>query len=223
MDAGLCTDCRFAAVIRSDRGSVFYQCRLSFTDPRFDKYPRLPVRNCPGYRPIAHRAIISPSMPTLDINEIRGILPHRYPFLLVDRIVEMDSERVVGIKNVTVNEPHFTGHFPEFPVMPGVLIVEAMAQTAGVLVLSSIPDRENKLVLLVAIENARFRRPVVPGDTLRMEMKIIKRKASIAKMAGIATVDGVVVAEVEVMCKLADKEEKAPAAPAPIPVETVIS
>jgi 3-hydroxyacyl-[acyl-carrier-protein] dehydratase len=147
-------------------------------------------------------------MAILDINEIKAILPHRYPFLLVDRIVEMEPERVVGIKNVTHNEPFFQGHFPDFPVMPGVLIVEAMAQTAGVLVLKSIEDRSNKLVLLVAVENARFRRPVVPGDTLRMEMKVIKRKASVAKMAGIATVDGLVVAEVEVMCKLADKEEK---------------
>jgi len=153
------------------------------------------------------------SMTVLDINDIRGILPHRYPFLLVDRIVELDGERIVGIKNVTANEPFFQGHFPDFPVMPGVLIVEAMAQAAGVLVLKSIADRHSKLVLLVAIENARFRRPVVPGDTLRMEMKVIKRKASVAKMAGVATVDGVVVAEAEVMCKLADKEEK-PAAQA---------
>ena len=147
----------------------------------------------------------------MDINEIRALLPHRYPFLLVDRIVEMDAERVVGIKNVTHNEPFFQGHFPDFPVMPGVLIVEAMAQAAGVLVLASIPDRASKLVLLVAIESARFRRPVVPGDTLRMEMAVVKRKASVAKFAGRATVDGQVVAEVEVMCKLADKEEKPPA------------
>jgi 3-hydroxyacyl-[acyl-carrier-protein] dehydratase len=152
--------------------------------------------------------MIAASMAILDINDIRAILPHRFPFLLVDRIVELEAERIVGIKNVTVNEPFFTGHFPDFPVMPGVLIVEAMAQTAGVLVLKSIPDRENKLVLLVAVENARFRRPVVPGDSLRMEMKVIKRKASVAKMAGVATVDGQVVAEAEVMCKLADKEEK---------------
>ena len=145
-------------------------------------------------------------MPILDINEIRGILPHRYPFLLVDRIEEMTDDCIVGTKCVTANEPFFLGHFPDFPVMPGVLIIEAMAQTAGVLVLKSMPDREKKLVLLVAVENARFRKPVVPGDQLRMEMKVLKRKASIAKMAGVATVNGVVVAEAEVMCKLADKE-----------------
>ena len=150
----------------------------------------------------------------MDINEIRRILPHRYPFLLVDRIVEMEPERIVGVKSVTANEPFFQGHFPDFPVMPGVLIVEAMAQTAGVLVLKTIPDREKKLVLLVAIENAKFRRPVVPGDQLRLEMAVIRRKASVAKMAGRATVDGVVVAEAEVMCKLADKEENTEQQPA---------
>src|SRR5438132_9565380 len=121
-------------------------------------------------------------MPILDIQAIREILPHRYPMLLVDSIIELEEERIVGIKNVTRNEPFFAGHFPDFPVMPGVLIVEAMAQAAGVLVLQSIPDRDRKLVLLVAIENARFRRPVVPGDTLRLEMSVIKRKASVAKM-----------------------------------------
>ncbi len=147
-------------------------------------------------------------MTTLDINEIQRILPHRYPFLLVDRIVEMEPERIVGIKNVTLNEPFFAGHFPDFPVMPGVLIVEAMAQAAGVLVLKTIADRDSKLVLLVSIDYARFRKPVVPGDTLRLEMRVIKRKASVAKMAGRATVDGQLVAEAEVMCKLADKDEK---------------
>jgi beta-hydroxyacyl-ACP dehydratase FabZ len=151
-------------------------------------------------------------MPILDVNEIRQILPHRYPFLLVDRILELEPERIVGIKNVTANEPFFPGHFPDFPVMPGVLIVEAMAQTAGVLVLKSIPDRENKLVFLVSIDSAKFRKPVVPGDQLRIEMSVIRRKGSVAKMAGRATVNGVLVAEAEVMCKLQDKNEPAPSA-----------
>src|SRR6266571_864001 len=146
-------------------------------------------------------------MAILDVNEIRRILPHRYPMLLVDRIVELEAERIVGIKNVTANEPFFMGHFPDYPVMPGVLIVEAMAQTAGVLVLKSIEDRERKLVLLVSIEYAKFRRPVLPGDELRMELTMLKRKASVAKMCGKATVDGALVAEAEVMCKLADKPE----------------
>jgi len=149
-------------------------------------------------------------MPILEINEIRQILPHRYPMLLVDRIVELEPERIVGIKNVTANEPFFAGHFPDFPVMPGVLILEAMAQTAGVLVLKSIPDRESKLVLLVSVEYAKFRRPVVPGDQLRLEMTLLKRKSTVAKMAGRATVDGALVAEAEMMCKLADKSEVLP-------------
>lgn len=151
-------------------------------------------------------------MAVLDIVAIREILPHRYPFLLVDRIEELEAERIVGIKNVSVNEPFFVGHFPEFPVMPGVLIVEAMAQVAGVLVLKSIPDRDRKLVFLASIEEAKFRRPVVPGDQLRIEMVVIKRKASVAKMSGKATVNGNVVAEATVMCKLADRsEDSAPA------------
>jgi 3-hydroxyacyl-[acyl-carrier-protein] dehydratase len=152
-------------------------------------------------------------MPIIEINEIRQLLPHRYPMLLVDRVLELEAERIVGIKNVTANEPFFSGHFPDFPVMPGVLIVEAMAQTAGVLVLKNIPDRESKLVLLVSIDSAKFRRPVVPGDQLRLEMVVVKRKNTVAKIAGRATVDGVLVAEAEMMCKLADKSEMAQAAP----------
>ncbi len=129
--------------------------------------------------------------------------------LLVDRIVELEAERIVGIKSVSHTDPFFQGHFPDFPVMPGVLIEEAQAQTAGVLVHNHNADRHRKLLLLVSITSAKFRRPVVPGDTLRLEMSILKRKASVAVMAGRATVDGLVVAEAEMMCKLADKEEAA--------------
>src|SRR5579872_4567396 len=142
----------------------------------------------------------------LDIDAIREILPHRYPFLLVDRIEELEAERIVGIKNVTINEPFFTGHFPDYPVMPGVLIVEAMAQVAGVLVLSGIPDRKNKLVLLAGVDGAKFRKPVRPGDQLRMEMKVLRSRATMAKVSGTATVDGVVVAEAEILCVLADRQ-----------------
>jgi beta-hydroxyacyl-ACP dehydratase FabZ len=142
----------------------------------------------------------------LDIDAIREILPHRYPFLLVDRIEELEAERVVGIKNVTVNEPFFAGHFPDYPVMPGVLIIEAMAQVAGVLVLSGIPDRKTKLVLLAGVDGAKFRKPVRPGDQLRMEMKILRSRASMAKVSGVATVDGTVVAEAEMLCVLAERQ-----------------
>jgi beta-hydroxyacyl-ACP dehydratase FabZ len=144
-------------------------------------------------------------MPVMDIQAIREILPHRYPMLLVDRIEELEADRIVGIKNVTVNEPFFNGHFPDYPVMPGVLIVEAMAQVAGVLVLSQIPDRKNKLVLMAGVDGAKFRKPVRPGDQLRIEMKLSKRKTSMAKMSGTASVDGVIVAEAEMLCVLADR------------------
>lgn len=155
-------------------------------------------------------------MALMDIQEIRELLPHRYPFLMVDRILEMEEERIVGIKNVTVNEPFFAGHFPDFPVMPGVLVIEAMAQVAGVLVLKSLGGRNQKLVLLATVEEAKFRKPVVPGDQLRIEMTVTRRKASVAKMQGVATVDGAVVAEAIVMCKLADRPSQ-PAEGAEVP------
>src|SRR6187399_176078 len=144
-------------------------------------------------------------MPELDIDAIRKILPHRYPMLLVDRILELEDDRIVGIKNVTSNEPFFDGHFPDFPVMPGVMIIEAMAQVAGVQVLSTIPDRETKLVLLASVEEAKFRKPVRPGDQLLIEMTLLKRKASLAKMSGTAKVDGAIVAEAIMMCVLSDR------------------
>ena len=144
-------------------------------------------------------------MPELNVVEIQDILPHRYPLLLVDRILEIEEKRIVGLKNVTATEPHFQGHFPDFPVMPGVLIVECMAQTAGVLVLSQIPDRKNKVVLLTTIEGAKFRKPVIPGDQLRVEMTVISRRSNVAKMRGEARVNNEVVAECTVMCILRDK------------------
>lgn len=142
----------------------------------------------------------------LDITQIQAILPHRYPFLLVDRIIEFEeNKRVVGIKNVTLNEPFFQGHFPGAPVMPGVLIIEAMAQTAGVLMLSNIPDRDSKLVFFTGIDGAKFRKPVVPGDQLRMELTVLRYRPRYIKLHGTAYVDGVLVAEAEISSSLVDR------------------
>lgn len=141
----------------------------------------------------------------LGIKEIREALPHRYPFLLVDRILEVseDGTSAVGIKNVTVNEPFFQGHFPEYPIMPGVLIVEAMAQTLGAAILNG--ERfKGKLAVLAGIDNFRFRRPVVPGDTLRMEVSLTKLRGPIGHVAMKATVDGVLAAEGEITFALTD-------------------
>jgi 3-hydroxyacyl-[acyl-carrier-protein] dehydratase len=143
----------------------------------------------------------------LDINAIQKILPHRYPFLLVDSIVEMERQkRIVGIKNVTINEHFFLGHFPGRPVMPGVLIVEAMAQAGGILLLQEVPDREHKLLYFVAIDDARFRRPVVPGDQLRLEVTVLSYRNSFCKLQGHATVNGDAAAEATLMCKMVDRE-----------------
>jgi beta-hydroxyacyl-ACP dehydratase FabZ len=142
----------------------------------------------------------------LDITQIQSILPHRYPFLLVDRIVDYEpGKRVVGVKNVTLNEPFFAGHFPGAPVMPGVLIVEAMAQTAGVMMLASLPDRETKLVFFTGIDGAKFRRPVVPGDQLRLELTVLKLRPRYIKLRGEAYVDGQLVAEAEISSALVDR------------------
>jgi len=143
----------------------------------------------------------------LDTKAIQKILPHRYPFLLVDAIIEMErTKRIVGIKNVTINEPFFPGHFPGRPVMPGVLVIEAMAQTGGVLLFQEIPDREKKLLYFVAIDDARFRRPVVPGDQLRLEMNVVSWRKDFCKLAGKATVNGEVAAEATLMCKMVDRD-----------------
>jgi beta-hydroxyacyl-ACP dehydratase FabZ len=141
----------------------------------------------------------------LDINQIRDILPHRYPMLLVDRILEVAEDSIVGLKNVTANEPFFQGHFPDYPVMPGVMIVETMAQVGAVLLLRCVENRDDKLVLFTTIEEAKFRKPVVPGDQLRVEMQVLKRRATVCKMRGKVTVDGKLVAEAILMCQLADR------------------
>ena len=149
---------------------------------------------------------------TLDIVEIQKLLPHRYPFLMVDSIVEVERlKRIVGIKNVTMNEYYFQGHFPGRPVMPGVMIVEAIAQTGGLLLLLDVPDRANKLLFFVAIDGARFRRPVVPGDQLRIEVKVLSWRGDFCKLEGKATVDGQLAAEGTVMCKMIDREPPAKA------------
>ena len=144
----------------------------------------------------------------LDINAIQAILPHRYPFLLIDVIEEMERKKhIVGIKNVTINEHFFQGHFPGNPIMPGVLIIESMAQTGGVLLLQEVEDRENKLLYFVAIDGARFRRPVVPGDQLRIEVDVIAWRGTFCKLKGRATVGGELAAEATLMCKMVDSEE----------------
>lgn len=139
------------------------------------------------------------------IGDILKILPHRYPFLMVDRILALEPEKsITGLKNVTVNEPFFQGHFPGAPVMPGVLIIESMAQVAGVLIYRNLPEKEKKLIYFTGIENAKFRRPVVPGDQLLIEMELLGRRNKFGKMAGKATVDGKLAAEAVVLFAIVD-------------------
>lgn len=146
----------------------------------------------------------------MDVVEIQKLLPHRYPFLMVDAILELERlKSIVGLKNVTINEAHFQGHFPGAPVMPGVLIIESMAQTGGLLLLLEIPDREKKLLYFVAVDEARFRRPVVPGDQLRIEMKVLSWRGDFCKLQGRALVEGQLAAEAILMCKMVDREPAA--------------
>ena len=148
---------------------------------------------------------------TMDIVEIMAILPHRYPFLLIDRVVEIERKtRVVAIKNVTMNEPYFVGHFPDYPIMPGVLQIEAMAQAGGALLLTefSAAERAEKLMVFTGIEEARFRRPVTPGDQLRIEVKVVNWRSRAVKMAGVITVEGKVVSDATITCQLVPRVRK---------------
>jgi 3-hydroxyacyl-[acyl-carrier-protein] dehydratase len=145
-------------------------------------------------------------MPILDSVAIQQILPHRYPFLLVDKVIELEPRvRIVGIKQVTINEAFFAGHFPGAPVMPGVLQIEALAQVGAILALREFEDRNSKIPFFSGIENAKFRRPVVPGDTLRLEVTALRIGSKVQKMRGVATVDGQIATEAEIMCILGDR------------------
>lgn len=152
---------------------------------------------------------------TVDIAEIMSILPHRYPFLLIDRILEIEpKKRIVALKNITFNEPQFTGHFPDYPIMPGVLMIEAIAQAGGALLLNEIPDRDQKLMVFTGIDDCKFRKPVVPGDQVRIEVTVLNWRTSAVRMRGVATVDGKVACEATVMCALTSRGGKKPT-PAP--------
>ncbi len=144
----------------------------------------------------------------MDINEIQAIIPHRYPMLLIDRIVEIEPlKRIVAIKNITMNESVFQGHFPGAPVFPGVLIIEALAQAGAVLLFREVPDRDSKLLYFTGIDEAKFRRPVVPGDQLRLEVTVLRFKLGFAKLKAEAYVDGQLVAEALVSSALADRKK----------------
>ena len=144
----------------------------------------------------------------IDIATILDILPHRYPFLLVDRVLEVEpGRRAVGLKNVTINEPFFIGHFPGRPIMPGVLLLEAMAQVAGVLLLHELENRHDKLIYFTGIDSAKFRRPVVPGDQVRIEVEILKRRSWTCKLRANASVEGQLAAEAEILSAMVDREE----------------
>ncbi len=148
---------------------------------------------------------------TLDINDILRILPHRYPFLLIDRVVDLKrKERIVALKSVTINEPFFAGHFPNLPIMPGVLIVEAIAQAGGALLLTEVDDRDGKLMVFTGIERARFRRPVLPGDQLRIEVEVKAWRITAVRMEGKVFVGEKRVAEATVTCQLVDRARSRP-------------
>ncbi|MFH0872653.1 MAG: 3-hydroxyacyl-ACP dehydratase FabZ [bacterium] len=144
----------------------------------------------------------------MDINQIRRLLPHRYPFLLIDRILELElGKRIVGLKNVTMNEPYFMGHFPDYPIMPGVLILESLAQAGGILVKKTLNLSDDKLMVLLGLDKAKFRKPVFPGDQLRLEVELISLRPRSVKAKGKAFVEGTLVAEAEMFTMIVDRAQ----------------
>ena len=162
---------------------------------------------------------------TFDIREMLGFLPHRYPFLLIDRIVEFEpTKRLVAIKNVTINEPFFLGHFPGYPIMPGVLVVEAMAQAGGIIMMHELPDRAEKLVVFTGIERAKFRRPVTPGDQLRIEVTVLSFRTRAGRIEGKAYVEGKVACEATLTCQVVPRNpHPRPGAPETSPGSSEVS
>ena len=157
---------------------------------------------------------------TFDIQKIMGFLPHRYPFLLIDRVIEFEpTKRLVAIKNVTINEPFFQGHFPGYPIMPGVLVVEAMAQAGGIIMMAEIEDRDKKLVVFTGIERAKFRRPVTPGDQLRIEVEVLAFKMRAGRIEGKAYVDGKLACQATLTCQIVPKVREAAQEAAEAPQE----
>jgi 3-hydroxyacyl-[acyl-carrier-protein] dehydratase len=147
---------------------------------------------------------------TFDIQEIMGYLPHRYPFLLIDRIVEFEpTKRLVAVKNVTINEPFFQGHFPGYPIMPGVLVIEAMAQAGGIIMMHELPDRQDRLVVFTGIERAKFRRPVTPGDQLRIEVEVLSFRPRAGRIEGKAYVEGKLACEATLTCQVVPRAREA--------------
>ncbi|WP_455479856.1 3-hydroxyacyl-ACP dehydratase FabZ [Bartonella sp. B23] len=147
------------------------------------------------------------NLEAVDIEKLLSILPHRYPFLLIDRIIEIYGEQeAIGIKNITINEPHFTGHFPANPVMPGVLILEAMAQTAGAISLLKLGNKQTNLVYLMTVDHAKFRKPVVPGDQLKIHVKLLKKRSGMRRFSCVAKVENVRVAEAEIAAMIIEEE-----------------